>query len=96
MPSKLQPVEAAAPAMGPVETGVREQVAASKRAADLPAIVAAAIKLAQLIDDDDFAGQAAGNLIKLQKLLAELQSPKRKSGGRLAVVSAMSRRVVAQ
>lgn len=95
MPTQPQPVEARSgnPEPGEVETAVREQCEASKRSADQAGIVAAAIKLARLIDDDDFGAQAGQNIAKLQKLLAELKPQKRKiNNHHLTTVSRMAGR----
>lgn len=93
MPTKPRP-------MGEIETAVREQISDAETRGDRrTGTMAAAIKLAQLIDDPDFAGQAGQNVVKLQRLLDALGPPKRKMKGRnkLATVSAMAgRRAKAQ
>jgi hypothetical protein len=88
LPTTAQPV--AAP--GPNELAVRAQCEMMPRAADLPAIVQAAISVAQRLDDPDHAANTARNSHELRDLLSELQGPKRKSGGRLHQISAMSGR----
>lgn len=85
--------------MDEVERAVREQCAnADARGDGQAGIKAAAIKLAKLIDDPDFAAQAGQNIAKLQRLLESLGRPKRKMGGhnKLATVSAMAGRRAAQ
>ena len=78
--------------MGEVERATRDQCAASSTAAEKAGIVAAAIALSKLIDDPDYAAQLGQNVTRLEKLLATLGKPKKKSGGRLSVVSQMAGR----
>ncbi|WP_133259326.1 hypothetical protein [Mycobacterium colombiense] len=56
----------------------------------MPGIVAAAIRLAQLLDHPDHGAGAANNASKLDALLTRLEAPKKKSAHRLAAVKAMS------
>lgn len=95
MPNRGQAPETSAQPRPPgeVELATREQCdAATQRGDNQAGIKAAAIHLARLIDDPDFAAQAGGNIAKLQKLLAQLGPPKKKSKGRLQTISAMSGR----
>ena len=62
------------------------------RAADRPGEVAAAIRLAQLLDDPAYFALAAQNSYKLHTLLTSLGAPKKKARSRLAAVSAMTER----
>jgi hypothetical protein len=91
LPTTVQP--AAAPKEpGPNEVAVRAECEILPKAAERPAIVAAAISVAQRLDDPAHAAMVARNSKELRDLLSELKGPKRKSGGRLATVSAMSNR----
>ena len=77
---------------GEVERAVRAQCEMLPRAADRPGEVAAAIRLAQLLDDPAYFALAAQNSYKLHTLLNSLGTPKKKSRGRLQAVIAMSER----
>lgn len=86
----------ASPDMGPNERATREECELAPKAKDRPSIVAQAITIAQRLDDPAMAAVAATNSRQLQALLKELQGPKKKLGGRMATVSAMAGRRVAQ
>ena len=87
--------QATAPSIAPngeVEQAVREQCEMLPRAADRPGEVAAAIRLAQLLDDPAYFALAAQNSYKLHVLLNSLGAPKKKGRNRLAAISAMTDR----
>lgn len=96
LPGSRQPTTPPLPGViGEVERQTREELELTPKAKERPSIAAQAIVLAQRLDDPAFAAVAATNSRQLQALLKELQGPKRKSGGRLHVVEAMSRRKAA-
>lgn len=86
------PTAPAALAMGPNEIATRRECELAPKALDRPSIVAQAITLAQRLDDPAMAAVAATNSRQLQALLKELQAGRKKSAGRLAVVSQMAGR----
>lgn len=75
--------------MGPVEKAVREEIAMSPRAEQLPGICAAYIQLGKNMDNSKLVAIHDRIAAKMVTLRAQLQLPKRKSGGRLAAVQAM-------
>jgi hypothetical protein len=80
---------------GEVELAVRAQLADMPKTAERQGEAAAAIRLAQLLDNPDYYALAAQNSYKLHILLASLAGPRKKSGGRLtrlASVHAMTAR----
>jgi hypothetical protein len=78
--------------MGENEAGVREQVRYSRLAEQRPGTVAQAITLAKILDDPQMKPMHPQTSRQLHTLLTSLDGPKKKSGGRLAMVSAMSGR----
>jgi hypothetical protein len=75
------------------EQAVREEVDMLERAVDRPSVVAAAITLAQRLDDPAHAAMSATNSRQLQSLMSELQAPRKKlasRGRRLAIVQSMT------
>ena len=60
--------------------------------AELKGVAAAAIRLAQLLDREDQSAGAANNTAKYLAAMEKLAGPKKKSGGRLQVVSQMAGR----
>ncbi|WP_139797790.1 hypothetical protein [Mycobacterium noviomagense] len=86
LPNTGQPVQQP----GPNELAVLAEVELLPRAAEHPAIVAAAITVAQRLDDPAHAAMTARNAHELRNLLGELKGPRKKTGGRLATVSAMA------
>jgi hypothetical protein len=90
-PASSQP--AAQP--GEVEQAVRAQLADMPKAAERPGEAAAAIRLAQLLDNPDYYALSAQNTYRLHTLLTSLAGLRKKSGGRLtrlATVQAMTAR----
>jgi hypothetical protein len=77
------------PKVGINEEAVRDQCAASARAADQPATVAQAITLSRILDNDRFAAIHANVGRQLNALMMQLDGPKTKRKGRLAVVTTM-------
>jgi len=91
LPTITQPPQAGTPpSMGPCEQGVRADLESLPRAAERQGIAAAAIALAQRIDDPGHAAMVARNSHELRNLMDQLSGPRKKSGGRLATISAMS------
>jgi hypothetical protein len=90
LPTSLQPDTAAQP--GEVEQAVRAQLADMPKAEQRQGEAAAAIRLAQLLDNPDYYALAAQNSYKLHTLLASLAGPRKKLAhrGRLATVAAMT------
>lgn len=82
--------------MGPNEIATRAEIEIAPRAKDRPSLAAQAITLARTLDRPDMAAASAQLSRQLQAVLRELQPGKKKSGGRLATVSAMAGRRVAQ
>jgi hypothetical protein len=76
--------------MGPNERAVRAECELLPRAAERPAIVQAAITVAQRLDDTAHAAMTARNAHELRDLLEQLKGPKKKSAGRLVQISAMA------
>jgi hypothetical protein len=76
--------------MGRCERAVRDECDTLERAVDRPSVVAAAIVLAQRLDDPSHAAMSATNSRQLQSLMSELQVPKKKlAPKRLAAVQQM-------
>jgi hypothetical protein len=76
--------------MGRCERAVRDECDMLERAEYRPSIVAAAIIVAQRMDDPKCFAMAAALAKQLQALMSELQVPnKKKSGARLALVQNM-------
>jgi hypothetical protein len=88
-PTDSKPSKTAQP--GPVETAVRAQIDMSPGAAQFPGVAAAAVTLAQQLDDRDRYGALAPQLYRqLAAALTQLGEPHRKSGGRLVAIRAMT------
>lgn len=97
MPTRPSPpAEPPAPEPGPTVLAVRAELAMLPKAQQRPGIAAMCEAIAWCIDDDDMKAVRATNSRQLQSLLHELQGPRKKSGGRLATVSAMAGRRRAQ
>lgn len=97
LPGSAQPTTSLTPReMGPVERETRREVELAPRSDVRPSIAAQAIALARSIDDPSMAAVVATNSRQLQALLKELQTGKKKSSGRLQVVSQMAGRKRAQ
>jgi hypothetical protein len=98
LPTTSQTQTSSPPAMGPVETGVRAELANLPNAGEHPGKEAMAIRLAQLADDDENQkGAAASNIRQAMAIFGELQATKkRKMSRKLASVHAMAGRKQAQ
>lgn len=91
LPNTGQPVHQP----GPNELAVLAEVELLPRSAERPAIVQAALTVARRLDDEAHAAMTARNAHELRDLLDQLKGPKRKSAGRLQIVSAMAGRKAA-
>lgn len=79
-------------AVGSVEQAVLEETAPLPKSAEQPALVAGAIAMAHVLDNDSLVSMHPAAARQLQAVLQELhRGPKRKSNGRLAAVRMMSR-----
>lgn len=82
--------------MGPNERATCAELGLTPKAKLRPGIAADVITMAQQIDNPAMAAVRAQSSRQKQALLHELQGPRKKSGGRLATVSAMAGRRRAQ
>ncbi|BBX38921.1 hypothetical protein [Mycobacterium simiae] len=88
------PFPAAPVVIGPTEQAVIDECATLPKAAECPTVVAQARKVARAIDNPKQESYISRNSHELRDLMGLLRDrPKKKSGGRLAVVQQMSRRV---
>lgn len=87
---KSKPTDPQPKTMGANEIAWLEQVELSGRAEQLPVIVSQGATLSRILDNPEMAPMHATVSRQLDALYARLQGPKKKSGGRLASISAMT------
>ncbi len=76
-----------------MEAAVRAQLANLPRAVERSGEAAACVKLAKLLDDENYSALAAQNSYRLGQLLNSLGAPKKKGrSGRLAIESMTQRK----
>ncbi|PND54428.1 hypothetical protein CRM90_27910 [Mycobacterium sp. ENV421] len=76
--------------MGLNERDIRAEIEMAPKAKDHPGVVRMAITLAQEMDKPEMSNARIALSKQIQGLLKELDGPKKKSGGRMATISAMS------
>jgi hypothetical protein len=92
LPSRGEPTAPQIAPNGEVEQAVRAQLAGMPKADERQGEAAAAIRLAQLLDDPSYFALASQNSYKLHTLLKDLGTPKKKSRGRLQAIESMYNR----
>jgi hypothetical protein len=91
MPTHPQTVSAIAQ-VGPNEAAVREQAEASPKADSMPGTIAQARTLARILDNPEYSPLHAQVSRQIHALLLSLDTPKKKSRGRLYAVQQMTAR----